>query len=225
MAGTDDGAAGLSLEAVTQGMVVTHRVFRREFPLISGLIGGVADGDTDRATLLAHHVRLVLDLVHVHHVAEEQFLWEVLPDRAPDERDIVDTMLRQHGEVAELADAIGDRLDRWASSPDEATGGALAAAIEAFRRALVDHADLEERATLPLITEQLTADEWRAFVAYASTAMPEDVRGTVMGMVLEDMPDAEREAFLGNLPAPVAERVRTVGAAAYAEYTAAVRAA
>lgn len=224
MAGTDAGST-VSLAMVTQGMVGTHRIFRREFPLMPDLIAAVDDGDTDRARVLAEHVRLLLDMVHVHHVAEERYIWDLLPDRAPADRGIVDTMLDQHGEIAELSDRIRDTLATWEQSPDADSAAPLLGAIEQFTSTLVDHAQLEEGAPLPIIAEQLTPAEWGAFVGYASTAMPEEVRGTVMGMMLEDMPDAERSAFLDSLPPPVAERIRTVGAAAYADYVATIRAA
>lgn len=219
------GGAKLSLDAVSHGMSGTHQIFRREFRLTPMSIERVADGDAQRAEVLAAHVRLLLDLVHVHHEAEEQYLWNLLPERAPEDRQIVDTMLEQHASVAELATAITDALSAWTKGPTSASTQALNAAIAAFASTLVEHADLEERTTVPLITRELTPEEWGAFVGYATTAMPEQVRPTVMGMLLEDMPDAERDAFLSRLPAPVAEALRTTGAQAYAQYTAMIRAA
>jgi len=220
-----NGGSALSLAVVTPGMTGTHKIFRREFPLTTDLVRGVADGDTARAGLLAKHLRLVLDLVQVHHDAEERFLWSVLPERAPESRELVDTMLRQHADVHDASDAIRSRLDGWETSPDAASGQALAEAVEAFTRTLVAHADLEEGEPLPIIADHLTPAEWGEFVAYASTAMPEETRPTVMGMLMEDMPGPAREAFLGNLPDQLAEFLRTAGAEAYADYTAAIRAA
>jgi hemerythrin-like domain-containing protein len=224
MAGSDERSA-LSLAVVIPGMTGTHKIFRRELPLTSDLVRRVADGDTGRAGLLAKHLRLVLDLVQVHHDAEERFIWSVLPERAPESRELVDTMLRQHADVHDAAEMIESRRGGWATSPDAASGQALAEAVEAFTRALVAHADLEEGEPLPIIADHLSPAEWGEFVAYASTAMPEEARPTVMGMLMEDMPDPAREAFLANLPDQLAEFLRTTGAKAYAEYTAAIRAA
>lgn len=220
-----DTAEQVPLPVVTQGMVVTHRIFRREFPLMPDLVRAVADGDADRAGVLANHARLVLDLVHVHHDAEEQFIWDVLPSRAPEGAEIVGTMLSQHNEIAELTDVIRNGLEAWEKAPTADTGEAVANAIEAFTKALVDHATLEEGEPLPLIAAHLSPEEWGAFVAYASTAMPEETRGTVMGMLLEDMPTAEREAFLGHLPPLAAEFAQTTGAEMYAKYVSGIRAA
>ncbi len=224
MAESNEGST-LSLAVVTPGMTGTHQIFRRELPLTTGLIRGVADGDADRAGLLAKHLRLVLDLVQVHHDAEERFIWSVLPERAPESRELVETMLRQHAGVHELERPVRDRVDGWEGSPDAASGAALADALDAFTGALVSHAEVEEGEPLPIIAEHLTPEEWGAFVGYASTAMPEDARPTVMGMLMEDMPAPAREAFLSTLPDQFAEFLRTAGAAAYAEYTATIRAA
>lgn len=222
MAGSNDHPT-LSLAVVTPGMTGTHNIFRRELPLTSGLIRCVADGDADRAGLLAAHLRLVLDLVQVHHDAEERFIWSLLPERAPASRALVDTMLMQHADIHALEATIRDRLAGWESSPDTASGEALAEAVEAFTAALVTHAGEEEGEPLPIIAEHLSPAEWGEFVAYASTAMPEDVRPTVMGMLMEDMSAPAREAFLGALPEQFATFLRTTGANAYADYVAAVR--
>ncbi|MBV6508986.1 MAG: hypothetical protein JJLCMIEE_02053 [Acidimicrobiales bacterium] len=222
MTGSTDGSA-LSLMVVTPGMTGIHDVFRREFPLMSDLIRAVADGDAERAALLAGHLRLVLDVVQVHHDAEEQFIWSRLPERAPDARALVDTMLAQHAQVHALEATIRDQLARWESSSDATSGEALAEAVDAFTDALVAHAVQEEGEPLPIIVEHLTPAEWGEFVAYASTAMPEESRPTVMGMLMEDMPAPAREAFLGSLPEQLGTFLRTTGAEAYAGYVAAVR--
>lgn len=217
------GTTELSLGAVIGGMAGTHRIFRRELPLSARLIGEVAPGDTERAATLAEHLRLILELIHIHHVAEERYLWDLLPERAPDDRAIVDTMLEQHAAVAREQEALLSSLERWERSVDPGEQGELAATVQRFADGLVAHADLEEAETPPLIARELTAQEWGAFVGYASTAMPEEVRGTVMGMLIEDMPEAERNGFLAALPPPVAERLTTTGAEQYAAYTAKIR--
>lgn len=217
-------ATTLTLEVVTPGMTGTHQIFRREFPLTSGLIRSVEDGDKDRIEVLAKHLQLVLDLVQVHHDAEEQFIWSILPERAPASREIVDTMLEQHTHIHEVEESIDARLAQWRDTADATTRDALAGAVEAFTAALVEHATLEEGEPLPFIAENLTMQEWLAFVSYASTAMPEDARPIVMGMLMEDMPAPAREAFLSHLPEQLAQFLRTTGAEAYKDYVASVRA-
>lgn len=214
---------GLTLATVTPGMKGTHQIFRREFPLSAELVTTAPDGDAARARTLADHVHLLLDLVQVHHDAEEQFIWDLLPGRDDASAEIVATMFSQHGDVHDASDALVAALDGWVDSADAAARDAVSDALGTFSATLVAHADLEEAETLGFIADNLTPAEWGAFVQYASTAMPEETRGTVMGMLLEDMPPAARDGFLGNLPAPFAEFLRTTGAEAYAAYTAEVR--
>lgn len=213
----------LSLAVVTPGMKGTHQIFRREFPLLPDLVGRVANGDTERARTLADHTRLLLDLVQVHHDAEETYVWSILPERAPESAELVGMMLHQHADVHTASDEIRGALDAWEPAPTAAAGRAVADAVSRFTTTLVEHANLEEDEPLPIIADHLTPAEWGAFVQYASTAMPEETRGTVMGMLMEDMPAPAREGFLGNLPEPFANFLRTTGADAYAEYTATIR--
>ncbi len=218
-----NGTTTLTAQVVLPGMAGTHQIVRREFPLLADLVAGVADGDTDRAGLLADHARLLLDLVQVHHDAEETYIWALLPERAPGSAGIVDTMLSQHGDVHDAADAITAALDPWRTAPDAASTATLGEAITAFTTALVAHAALEEAETIDHIATNLTPAEWGAFVRYASTAMPEQTRPTVMGMLMEDMPAPAREGFLANLPEEFATFLRTTGAEAYDAYTTSVR--
>lgn len=222
MAESNDGAT-LTTEVVAPGMSGTHQIFRREFPMLPDLVTAVADGDTDRAGVLANHTRLLLDLVQVHHDAEERFVWSLLPERAPESAEVVATMLSQHGDVHTAADAIGTALGPWETAPDAASGATLAGALETFTSTLVAHAALEEAETIGYIAANLTPAEWGAFVQYASTAMPEETRGTVMGMLMEDMPAPAREGFLGHLPEAFATFLRTTGADAYENYKTTVR--
>lgn len=218
-------ATTLTLEVVTPGMTGTHQIFRREFPLTSDLIRSVEDGDEDRIEVLAKHLRLVLDLVQVHHDAEERYIWSSLPERAPASREIVQTMLEQHAHIHEVEESIDARLARWRDAADTTTRDALADAVEAFTAALVEHAALEEGEPLAFIAENLTMQEWLAFVSYASTAMPEDARPLVMGMLMEDMPAPAREAFLSHLPEQLGTFLRTTGADIYKAYVTSVRGA
>lgn len=213
----------LTLAAVRGGMVVTHRVFRRELPLMPPLIRAVTPGDTARAGVLAAHQRILLDLIRAHHEGENQFVWGVLEDRAPDDREIVDTMLRQHEDVARHAAAVTTALTRWQATAAEDRREDLAAAVDELSATLVAHADEEEADTLPLIAANLTGPEWGAFISFTTDAMPPDTRGTVMGMLIEDMPTQEKTAFLGMLPPPVSSAWEATGAAAYTAYTATIR--
>ncbi|HEY6497437.1 MAG TPA: hypothetical protein VIZ43_29515, partial [Trebonia sp.] len=56
--------------ADARDMFAVHTMFRREFGLMPGLIRGTA-ADTGRAAVVAAHVALVAEVLHLHHTGED----------------------------------------------------------------------------------------------------------------------------------------------------------
>src|SRR6266508_6495371 len=83
----------------THPMVVGHRVFRREFRLLPGLILAVRIGDTARARVLAEHCADVTNGLHRHHTSEDEVLWPRLLDRTPLHAQLVHRMEAQHEQL------------------------------------------------------------------------------------------------------------------------------
>ncbi|MEU3862889.1 hypothetical protein AB0F03_37345, partial [Streptomyces sp. NPDC028722] len=61
-----------------QEMVVLHRVFRREIPLLADLVEAATPGDRRRTAVLADHLGLVLGALGEHHEGEDDLLWPKL---------------------------------------------------------------------------------------------------------------------------------------------------
>ena len=49
------------IEPNTHEMVVIHRIFRREFPLLAGAVRRTPNGDARRAAPIAGHIEFCLD--------------------------------------------------------------------------------------------------------------------------------------------------------------------
>jgi iron-sulfur cluster repair protein YtfE (RIC family) len=83
-------------------MEMVHKMFRREFGLMPGLLRGIAD--PERARIIAHHFDAITAMLHHHHHSEDDDLWPLLLQRvgvaatAP-----VESMEAHH---AQLADAL-----------------------------------------------------------------------------------------------------------------------
>ena len=65
----------------TSDMVIVHRMFRRECALLPQLVAAVPAGDVARARTVARHAREVLDMLHHHHLGEDELLWPRLSAR------------------------------------------------------------------------------------------------------------------------------------------------
>jgi hypothetical protein len=98
----------------TSDMVIVHRMFRRECALLPQLVAAVAGGDLARARTVAGHAREVLDMLHHHHVGEDELLWPRLSARTRFHADLLARMDRQHQGLAVLARARRDIVHRVA---------------------------------------------------------------------------------------------------------------
>lgn len=201
----------------TWEMVVVHRLFRREFRLMPGLLRGVAGGDTTRAELVGDHIAMLATGLHHHHHGEDLLLWPKLLDRVGSlNADLVQRMEAQHEAVASGLSTVDKLLPRWRSTADASTRDELATALEDISTALDEHLGEEEKEVLPLVSIYITQAEWDALGEHGKSGLPKGSKGFVaLGGILEDATPDERVRFLGLLPAPVRLIYKLIGAGIY----------
>ncbi|MGW0042309.1 hemerythrin domain-containing protein [Rhodococcus sp. NPDC003348] len=206
-------------------MVVIHRVFRREFTALPTLIRAVAEGDVARARLVAEHLALILDGLHMHHTGEDAVLWPLLQVRAAPSTALVETMQHQHGIVDSRTEEVRTQSAIWAQAPTPIGGEQLARTVEGLAAALFEHLELEEREILPLVLCHITVEEWQSLGDHGRDAMSARQLPLMFGAILEEADADERGRMLAQLPIPVRLFLRTVGARRYRRYITRVRAA
>jgi hypothetical protein len=204
-------------------MVVIHKVFRREFGLMPGLIRGVPAGDTARARVIADYVRLLVDGLHEHHRGEDDLLWPKLRQRAPEAATLMEDMEGQHHAIADSVQGITGQLPAWEASADAALGDQLAADVDELRKPLFEHLDEEEARALPVIAEHITPPEWDAIGERGRATTPRDLLPILFGAILEDATPRERAFMLKPVPFPVRILLTTLGARKYRRYVREVR--
>lgn len=176
------GIAGAGID--TRDMLVVHAAFRREFRLAPGLVSGVQEGDTARARVVAGHLRLVLQLLHVHHGGEDRLLWPRLQRRAPEQlAPTVELMEHQHEHIDSVVQALDVPLDRWIASATAADRVVIAAGLADLHAALEEHLQAEERHVLPLAARFLTQAEWGELAEEVKT-IPARRLPLVFGMLM-----------------------------------------
>lgn len=204
-------------------MVIVHRAFRREFRLLPQLVREVADGDRERARVLADALRLVLGGLHHHHTGEDDILWPALLERAAPSTGLVETMQAQHATVERHIDELPPLLEAWEAAPTRAGAARLADVLDRLADALCEHLDLEEREILPLAERHVTVAEWNSLGEQGIDEMDQKQLPIIFGAILEECTPEERRAMLAKLPRPVRLVVRTVGAWQYRRYVTRVR--
>jgi hypothetical protein len=215
--------AGTPARPDVNEMVVIHRVFRREFVAVPGLVRAVRDGDVDRARVVGGHLRLMLAGLHMHHTGEDEVLWPLLTQRAAPTTGLVETMQAQHERVDEYADQVDALLRPWSERPTAIPGEQLARTVEAFAEALFEHLDLEEREILPLVTAHISVAEWDSLGEHGKDSMSSRQLPLMFGAILEEAAADERARMLAHLPGPVRLAMRTLGARQYRRYITRVR--
>lgn len=175
--------------------------------------------------MVAEHLTLVLDGLHMHHTGEDEVLWPLLQVRAAPSTALVETMQHQHGVVDSRTEAIREHEAAWTQDPTPAGGERLAQLVEDLASALFEHLELEEREILPLVTCHIAVDEWRKLFEHGKGTMTPRQLPLMFGAVLEDADPDERARMLGQFPIPIALFLRTVGAWQYRRYIRRVRAA
>jgi hemerythrin-like domain-containing protein len=201
----------------TWEMVVVHRAFRREFGLAPKLIRRVADGDRERAGVVADYLEFIGNGLHHHHTAEDELLWPLLLERVGElDGELVHRMETQHETVATLIAQAAELMPAWRASAAASTGEQLAVVFEKMSVALNEHLTDEETEILPLCSRYLTHAEWEALGKRGQEAIPKGAKAFVsLGGLLADATPQERSRFLAQLPLPARVMWRVAGKGIY----------
>jgi hemerythrin-like domain-containing protein len=195
----------------TSDMVIVHRMFRRECALLPKLVAAVAGGDVARARTVAEHAREVLDMLHHHHVGEDELLWPRLSARTRFHADLLARMDSQHQGLAVLLEQAATAFAAWQDAPTAHTSTPLTVILEQLSRGLNEHFDEEEAAILPIVERVVTAVEYREVGQRGLVSIPLTRRLIVLGYLLEDATPNERTDFLAAIPRPARLAYRLLG--------------
>jgi hemerythrin-like domain-containing protein len=207
----------------TSEMLAVHQIFRNALGDAERLVGSVAEGDAHRAGLVADFYQEVLTLLDLHHKGEDELVWPKLLERAPGKSGLVRTAQRQHEDVHETLDRAGAALDAWKAAPGQDTSHHLISALRELEKGLMEHLESEERNLLAVIGAHLTIEEWGELPAHAMRNYPGERIWLPIGLVRENMTQAQRDNMLAHMPPPVVEMWTTQGEAAFNAYMAEVR--
>jgi len=205
--------------ADVRDMYMAHTMFRRETRLAPALIRGVADGDLERAAVVADHLAIVDNGLHHHHVAEDEHLWPRLLDRAGAEaKPVVLAMEEQHDSIDKLLDEVRTGLAQWRGAADAARRDALASSAQRLADRLAEHLAQEEDLALPLIEQHITAAEWGAMIAgSAGDIAPEQIPLIFGMMAYEADPDTVRDV-IAQMPPEVGGVIGEVAGQVFAAH-------
>jgi iron-sulfur cluster repair protein YtfE (RIC family) len=201
-------------------MIEIHRLFRHSFAEAPTLVGGVSDGDTAHAEVVASQLSLISTSLHAHHEGEDARLWPAIDGRAPSCAAHVERMRQQHAAMLVHLQALDDAVDAWRANPTAATAAPVNAALDGVSSALAEHLPDEEQNIVPVMEHVLTESEVEWFGKHGRDSTPKGQTWNMLGAILAAQPDGGSAWLKKNLPAPVTLAWRWVGARRYAQYRA-----
>ncbi len=184
-------------------MAIVHRTFRNAFTEGAALIRANLTPSPQRVAFLSDHAEFGLGMLHHHHEAEDEYLYPLLKERAPDRVDATEHTRLQHEEVAGAIAAASAACKAWRENPSAATGELAAAALDALNESLQPHLDEEEQTVVPLAAVTLSQSEWDHLGELGRAGIPKKLMPVAFGMLLEPLDESEREFMKAQLPAPV----------------------
>jgi hemerythrin-like domain-containing protein len=204
----------------TSEMVNLHRVFRNAMDQGPKLIASAPHGDKHRAAVVASYYTNVLSLLHVHHESEDELIWPRLLERCPDDAGAISSIAAQHGDVVVSLAAARQATQNWSASASRDDAITLQDALTVLNADMAPHLDDEEEFILPIAARHLSPDEWGELPSHGMRAFDGDKLWLILGLVLEQMTPAQRQAMQENFPPPVAEMWADFGRQAYEVFVA-----
>jgi hemerythrin-like domain-containing protein len=207
----------------TSDMKYVHDAFRRAFGDASSQASSIKDGDTERAAQLADYLAEALWLLHAHHEAEDELLYPLLVERAPQLKDLFSRMETQHAAVGLRIQATQETAGRFGKSGSSNDAAALATACRSLFEEVAGHLTEEEAEVVPVAARTVTPEEWGALPAHALRSYSGARLWLPLGLATEMFPDDLRAQVFAHVPPPVSEMWFGFGSEAFTKEMAAIR--
>ena len=196
-------------------MACLHDTFRRALGDAPGQIASVQDGDAERAQQVASYLSEVLWFLHAHHEGEDDLLYPLLAERAPEARELFSRMESQHVAVAASIEFAEQATERFGKSGSTDDGDTLGAACRALLAEAAGHLTEEEVEVLPIASRTITPAEWGALPGHVLGQYQGTRPWLLLGLATKPMPDDLRDNVFSHVPPPVAEMWFGFGSAAF----------
>ncbi|WP_273735228.1 hemerythrin domain-containing protein [Mycolicibacterium septicum] len=197
-------------------MLVIHAALAREFGLAPAAVRRVRSGDRKHARKLDDHLAFVCNLLHEHHVGEDEIVWPTLRARlSPADCRLLDKVETQHAGINAGLERVQDARQRFLEQPDPSHGATLATELEILHELVVEHLADEERDILPLAAAYLSDPEWRAIGQSLSALSPKSLL-LGAGMCIYQADPEVIALMFKPIPAPVRVIVPLISSRLYA---------
>lgn len=148
--------------ADTRMMGIVHDALRRDLGRANDVLSTAPYPERAQRVAIGDHVGWMMRFLDAHHRGEDAGLWPLVRGRNPQAAAVLDDMEADHLRVAPLVEACDTAAHAYGSGTSDETRVALLDALRHLCAVLVPHLEREEQETMPLVSVNVTAAEWRA---------------------------------------------------------------
>lgn len=203
LGGTDAARHGTGKADLTV-MIAAHDAFRRDLRKLATAATEARTWSPDRQQAVHLGWQIFQRQLHVHHGGEDAVIWPLLNQRLAGSHAAASLLQEMEAEHARIDPLLAAVNRAFSFQPDgEATSMPDAGdAVHELATQLSQHLDHEERDTLPLIGQTLTAKEWSSIGQKIGRQSDQGISFVpeFFGWLLDGAAPDTRPAVLGSLP-------------------------
>ncbi len=143
--------------ADTTMMRIVHGALRRDLHRARIALEAEPAPDDRQRVALARHLRWMTAFLDAHHRSEDEGLYPVVRQRAPQAVELLDDMARDHEVVAAAVARLDGAADAYGSGGE---ARAVVGALDELTSVLLPHLQREEDEAMPVVSTVMTNAEW-----------------------------------------------------------------
>jgi hypothetical protein len=143
-------------------MAIVHGALRRDLLRAREVASSAPYPSGRQRRALGEHVGWLMDFLHAHHTSEDDGLWPAVRAKNPAAGPLLDSLEADHQRIEPAAKALRAAGAGYATSTGDAARVELVAAIDELGTVLFPHLDREVEEAMPVVSQTITNDEWRA---------------------------------------------------------------
>ncbi|MGE0140148.1 MAG: hemerythrin domain-containing protein [Ilumatobacteraceae bacterium] len=187
-----------SAPADTNMMRIVHTALRRDLERARRVLTAMPPPGHRQRIALARHLGWMMAFLEAHHRSEDQGLYPLVHERAPDAAALLHDMAADHAAVVEVVARVETTAHRYAQRDEREP---LIAALDCLREVLLPHLQREEDELMPVVSRVVTTGEWSAIEqAYNLAGKSKAQLGREGHWLIDDASEEDRARVLGLVP-------------------------
>jgi iron-sulfur cluster repair protein YtfE (RIC family) len=137
--------------ALGQHLIEVHGWLREQLDAIRVDATAYGEGGGSRATDLRAHCLTFCSILEHHHTGEDQQLFPFLAGQHPELGPVVEELMRDHRQVAQILDQITEIVRQLGAQPDPAEVARMRTELDGLAALLENHLKYEEKKLVPIL--------------------------------------------------------------------------